>query len=69
VVQVVVLKVNSSQFLLMSFAYEATPCGKESSQSFEVGVAISSEEGKCCWCRDCRLVHVCDEDLLFGTRS
>ena len=44
----------------MSFAYEATPGGKESSQSFEVGVAIVSEEGKCCWCKDYRLVRVRD---------
>ena len=42
----------------MSFANEATPSGKESSQSFEVGVAIFSEGGKCYWCRDCRLVRV-----------
>ena len=29
----------------MSFVYEATPSGKESSQSFKVGVAIFLEEG------------------------
>ena len=51
----------------MSFAYAATPGGKESSQSFEVGVAIVSEEGKCCWYRDYRLVRVCDVYLrLWG---
>jgi hypothetical protein len=53
----------------MSFAYEATPYGKESSQSFKVGVSISSKEGKCCWCRDYHLVHIRDKDLPFGTRS
>jgi len=53
-----VLKVNSSQFLLISFAYKATPSGKESSQSFEVGVAMFLEGGKCYWRRDCRLVRV-----------
>jgi len=31
----------------MSFAYKATPSGKESSQLFKVGVAIFSEGGKC----------------------
>ena len=58
-VQVVVLMVNSSQSSSMSFAYVATPGGKESLQSFGMAVAMLSEEGKCCWCRDCRLVHVC----------
>ena len=60
--------VNSSQSLLISFAYEATPCGKESSQLFEVGVAMFSEGGKCYWCRDCRLVRVRDVYLrLWGS--
>jgi len=45
-VQVVILKANSSQSLLMSFAYLATPSGKESFQLFEVGVAMFLEEGK-----------------------
>ena len=46
-VQVVVLiVVNSSQSLLISFAYVSTPSGKESLQSFRVVVAIFSEEGK-----------------------
>jgi len=36
----------------------ATPSGKESSQSFEVGVAMFLEVGKCYWYRDCRLVRV-----------
>jgi len=38
------VEVNLSQSLSMSFAYVATPSGKESLQS----VAIFSEEGKCC---------------------
>ena len=50
--------VNSSQSSLISFAYEATPSGKESSQSFEVGVAMFSGGGKCYWGRDCRSVRV-----------
>jgi hypothetical protein len=54
------LMVNSSQFSSMNFAYIATPSGKESSQLFEVGVAMFSEEVKYYWCRDCRLVRVCD---------
>ena len=45
-VQVIILKVNSSQSLLISFAYEATPSGKESSQLFKVGVAMFLEEEK-----------------------
>ena len=63
----------------MSFAYIATPGGKESLQLFGIAVAIFSEGGKCCWCRDCRLVRVrglvrglvrvCDEYLPFSTRS
>jgi len=40
--------VNSSQSLSMSFAYIATPSGKESFQLFRVVVAMFSEEGKCC---------------------
>ena len=32
----------------MSFAYAATPGGKESLQLFRVVVAMFSEEGKCC---------------------
>jgi len=35
-----VLKANSSQSLLMSFAYIATPSGKESFQLFGVIVAM-----------------------------
>ena len=62
-------KVNSSQFSSMSFAYATTPSGKESSQSFKVGVAIFLEGGKCYWRRDCRLVRVHDVYLSFGTRS
>ena len=54
---------------MISFAYKATPGGKESSQLFEVGVAMFSEEGKCYWCRDCRLVRVRDVYLLFSMRS
>jgi hypothetical protein len=50
--------VNSSQFLLISFAYKATPSSKKSSQSFKVGVAMFLEGGKCYWCRDCCLVRV-----------
>ena len=42
-VQVVISIVKSSQFLLMSFAYKATPSSKESSQLFKVGVAMFSE--------------------------
>ena len=53
----------------MSFAYIATPGGKESLQSFGIAVAMLSEEGKCYWCRDCRLVRVCDVYLSFSTRS
>jgi hypothetical protein len=46
-VQVVILMVvNLSQSLLISFAYVSTPSGKESLQSFRVVVAIFSEEGK-----------------------
>jgi hypothetical protein len=52
------LIVNSSQSLLISFAYKATPSGKESSHSFKVGVAIFSGGGKYYWGRDCRLVRV-----------
>jgi hypothetical protein len=55
-VQIVVLKVNSSQSSLMSFAYIATPGSKESLQSFGMAIAMFLEEGKCCWYRDCRLV-------------
>ena len=51
--------VNSSQSSSMSFAYVATPGGKESLQLFGIAVAMFSEGGKCCWCRDCRLVRVC----------
>jgi hypothetical protein len=65
-VQVIILKVNSSQFLLISFAYKATPSGKESSQSFKVGVAMFLEGGKCYWYRDCRLVRVRDIYLSFS---
>jgi hypothetical protein len=51
----------------MSFAYAATPGGKESLQLFRVIVAMFSEEGKCYWCRDCRLVRVRDVYLrLWG---
>ena len=46
-VQVVILKANSSQSLSISFAYLATPSGKESFQLFKVGVAIFLEKGKC----------------------
>ena len=54
--------VNSSQFLSMSFAYVATPSGKESLQSFGMAVAMFSEEGKC------RLVRVRDVYLrLWGS--
>ena len=53
----------------MSLACSATPGGKESFQLFEVGVAMLSEEGKCCWCRDYRLVRVRDMFLSSGTRS
>jgi len=42
----------------MSFAYKATPSGKESSQSFKVGVAMFLEGGKCYWRRDYRLVRI-----------
>jgi len=57
------VEVNSSQSLSMSFAYVATPSGKESLQS----VAMFSEEGICCRCRDCRLVRVRDVYLrLWG---
>ena len=67
-VQVVVLKANSSQSSSIRFACVATPGGKESFQSFEVGVAMFSEEGKCYWCRDCRLVRVRDVYLrLWGS--
>jgi len=59
-VQVVILKANSSQSLLISFACLATPGGKESFQLFKVGVAMFLEGGKCYWCRDCRLVRVYD---------
>ena len=52
----------------MSFAYKATPSGKESSQSFKVGVAIFLEGGKCYWHRDCCLVRVRDIYLSFSTR-
>jgi len=49
-VQVIVLKIgNSSQSLLISFAYAATPGGKESLQLFRVIVAMFLEEGKCYW--------------------
>ena len=47
-VQVVILKANSSQSLSMSFACLATPSGKVSFQSFKVGVAMFLEEGKYC---------------------
>ena len=53
----------------MNFTYAATPSGKESSQSFEVGVAIFLEGGEYCWRRDCRLVRVHDMYLSFSTRS
>ena len=66
-VQVVISIVKSSQFSLMSFAYKVTPSGKESSQSFKVGVAIVLEEGKCCWYKDCRLVRV--HDVFLDKRS
>jgi len=39
--------VNSSQSLLISFAYKATPSGKESFQLFKVGVAMFLGGGKC----------------------
>ena len=61
--------VNSSQSSLISFAYKATPGGKESSQLFEVGVAMFSEEGKCYWCRDCRLVRVIRVRCLVRVRD
>jgi len=51
----------------MSFAYVATPSGKESLQSFGVA-AMFSEEGKCY--RDCRLSFSTrlDENLrLWGS--
>jgi hypothetical protein len=60
--------VNSSQSSLISFACSATPSSKESFQLFKVGVAMFSEGGKCYWCRDCRLVRVCDVYLSFSTR-
>jgi len=41
------VEVNSSQSLSMSFAYVATPSGKESLQLFGVIVAMFLEEGKC----------------------
>ena len=41
----------------MSFAYAATPSGKESFQLFEVAMFL--EGGKCYWYRDCYLVRVC----------
>ena len=67
-VQVVVLMVNSSQSSSMSFAYVATPGGKESLQLFGIAVAMFSEGGKCCWYRDCRLVRVRDVYLrLWGS--
>jgi hypothetical protein len=47
----------------MSFAYVATPGGKESLQS----VAMFSEEGMCYRYRDCHLVRVRDVYLrLWG---
>jgi len=39
-VQVIILKANSSQSLLISFVYSATPSSKESFQLFKVGVAM-----------------------------
>jgi len=52
VVQVVISKKgNSSQSSLMSFAYAATPSGKESLQSFRVVVAIFSASGYIIGCR------------------
>ena len=60
--------VNSSQFLLMSFAYIATPRGNKSLQSFRIAVAMVSEGGVVSigivvWYAFvmciCRLVHVC----------
>ena len=63
------LIVNSSQSLLISLAYVATPSGKESFQSFKVGVAIFLEGVKYYWCRDCCLVRVRNIYLSFGTRS
>ena len=68
IVQVVILKVNSSQSLLISFAYLATPSSKESFQLFKVGVAIFSEGGKWYQYRDCRLVRVRNVYLSFSTR-
>ena len=46
----------------MSFAYVATPGGRESLQLFRMAVAMFLEEGKC------RLVRVCDVYLrLWGS--
>ena len=43
----------------MSFAYVATPGGRESLQSFEMAVAMFSEEGKCRLVYIRSLVRVC----------
>ena len=45
-VQIVVLKANLFQSLLISFAYSVTFSGKEFFQLFKVNIAIFSEEGK-----------------------
>jgi len=68
-VQVVILKANLSQSLLISFACLVTPGGKKSFQLFKVGVAMFLEGRKCYWCRDCCLVRVRNIYLLFSTRS
>ena len=51
--------VNSSQFLLMSFAYIATPNSRKSLQSFKIAVAMFSEEGKCHLVRIHSLIRIC----------
>jgi hypothetical protein len=60
------VEVNSSQSLSISFAYVATPSGRESLQSFRIAMFL--EEGKCYWYRDYRLVRVRDVYLSFSTR-
>ena len=68
VVQVVILKINSSQSSSISFVYIATPNNKESFQLFKVIIAMFLEKGECYWCRDCRLVCVYDKNLrLWGS--
>jgi hypothetical protein len=55
----------------MSFAYIATPGGKESLQLFGIAVAMFLEGGVVgigivVWCRDCYLVHVHDLVRVYG---